>query len=136
MRGWDVGGDYSRPIPRRIVESAGVPREAFGVSKRVTAVAFNEFLAPPALARYRAWLAENRSQWLRRGRLPPPLGRSYETAAAGVADMVERVLRNSPLLWRLAPSLDSPSRFRRHAFAWAATEVSARYRRDFIGPIG
>ena len=33
MRPWDVPGDYSRPICRRIAETAGVPREAFGLRK-------------------------------------------------------------------------------------------------------
>lgn len=33
MQPWQIGGDYDRPIPRRIVESAGVPRELFGVDK-------------------------------------------------------------------------------------------------------
>lgn len=33
MRKWDVSGDYSRPICRRIVENAGVPRELFGKQK-------------------------------------------------------------------------------------------------------
>jgi hypothetical protein len=35
MRPWSVGGDYDRPIPRRILEEKGVPREAFGYRKRV-----------------------------------------------------------------------------------------------------
>jgi hypothetical protein len=35
MRPWDVPGDYSRPICRRIAETAGVPREAFGIQKLV-----------------------------------------------------------------------------------------------------
>jgi hypothetical protein len=30
MRPWSVGGDYDRPIPRRIAEEAGVPRQWFG----------------------------------------------------------------------------------------------------------
>ena len=33
MRPWSVGGSYDKPIPRRIVESVGVPREAFGMKK-------------------------------------------------------------------------------------------------------
>src|SRR5262249_2283017 len=37
MAPWDVPGDYSRPICRRIVEDAGVAREAFGQAKRVAA---------------------------------------------------------------------------------------------------
>ena len=136
MRAWDVPGDYSRPIPRRIVESAGVPRDAFGTSKRVTAVAFSEFLTPASLDRYRAWLVEHRNEWLRHGRLPPPLGQTYERLAGAATDTMERLLQKTPGLWRLAPSLDSPSRLRRHAFAWAVSEVSARYRDRFTGEIG
>jgi len=33
MRPWCVGGDYDRPIPRRIVEEAGIPRDGFGRAK-------------------------------------------------------------------------------------------------------
>lgn len=38
MAPWMVGGDYDRPIPRRIVESAGVDRQAFGQAKKAVAV--------------------------------------------------------------------------------------------------
>jgi len=34
MRPWVVGGDYDRPIPRRIIEERGVPRGWFARSKR------------------------------------------------------------------------------------------------------
>jgi hypothetical protein len=34
MAKWSIGGDYDRPVPRRIAEEAGVPRESFGVAKR------------------------------------------------------------------------------------------------------
>jgi hypothetical protein len=30
---WSIGGDYDRPIARRIIEEAGVPRELFGQHK-------------------------------------------------------------------------------------------------------
>lgn len=33
MNPWSVGGDYNRPIPRRMAEEAGVPRSAFGSRK-------------------------------------------------------------------------------------------------------
>src|SRR2546426_6038614 len=33
MAPWDVDAGYSRPICRRILETAGVPREAFGDRK-------------------------------------------------------------------------------------------------------
>lgn len=38
MAPWSIPGDYDRPIPRRIVESAGVPRECFGQKKSATTV--------------------------------------------------------------------------------------------------
>lgn len=34
MADYSVGGEYDRPIPRRIVEEKGVPREAFGFKKQ------------------------------------------------------------------------------------------------------
>jgi hypothetical protein len=37
MRAFTVGGDYDRPIPRRIVEEVGIPRNEFGVGKCATA---------------------------------------------------------------------------------------------------
>jgi hypothetical protein len=36
MRPWSIGGDYDRPIPRRIAEEAGLPRNRFGVRKAAT----------------------------------------------------------------------------------------------------
>jgi hypothetical protein len=33
MRPWSVGGDYDRPIPRRLAEEAGIPRDRFGTGK-------------------------------------------------------------------------------------------------------
>lgn len=36
MQSWTLGNNYDRPIPRRIVESAGVPRASFGRKKAAT----------------------------------------------------------------------------------------------------
>ncbi len=33
MKPYSIGGDYDRPIPRRIAEEAGVTRESFGIQK-------------------------------------------------------------------------------------------------------
>ena len=35
MQPWSVGGDYDRPVPRRIAEAAGLDRESFGRQKKV-----------------------------------------------------------------------------------------------------
>jgi hypothetical protein len=40
MASYSIGGEYDRPIPRRIVESAGVPGEVFGQKKRATGLIF------------------------------------------------------------------------------------------------
>ena len=40
MKEWDIGGIYSRPICRRVLEERGVPREAFGQHKTGASVRF------------------------------------------------------------------------------------------------
>jgi hypothetical protein len=133
MLPWEVPGEYSRPIPRRIAESAGLPRSAFGTVKRASAVSLREFLSPVSLKAYQGWLAKHRIEWMRRGRLPPPVSEDYERIADRVACRIESALHKTPLLWRLAPpnALEQPSRLRRYAFPWAVSEVSMRYRQHF-----
>jgi hypothetical protein len=43
MAPYSLGGDYDRPIPRRILEEAGVPRGAFGQAKKATTLSFFGF---------------------------------------------------------------------------------------------
>jgi hypothetical protein len=38
MAPWSIGGSYDRPIPRRIAEEAGVPRSAFGMTKKAASM--------------------------------------------------------------------------------------------------
>lgn len=38
MAAWSVGNSYDRPIPRRIVETAGIPRHIFGYKKHASGV--------------------------------------------------------------------------------------------------
>lgn len=40
MKPWSLGTSYDRPIPRRIVEEAGVPREWFGMKKRAVSAMY------------------------------------------------------------------------------------------------
>lgn len=37
MKPWTLGGKYDRPIPRRIIEEAGIPRGLFGLRKKAGA---------------------------------------------------------------------------------------------------
>lgn len=49
MAPWTLGNDYDRPIPRRIVEQAGVPRSLFGQKKKAITTPYqsNMGLNPP-----------------------------------------------------------------------------------------
>jgi hypothetical protein len=40
LAAYSVGGSYDRPICRRLLEQAGVPRELFGMAKKAAAVGF------------------------------------------------------------------------------------------------
>jgi len=48
MTPWRLGGSYDRPIARRIIEEAGIPRGTFGVTKGATA--FYRFRSPEDLS--------------------------------------------------------------------------------------
>lgn len=79
MQPWRLGTDYDRPIPRRIAEEAGVPRDAFGTRKMFTAtqVANLRQIAPilfdMQVARYAPAIAD----W--------PFTRHQPALAAGIA---------------------------------------------------
>lgn len=60
MAPWSVGGDYDRPIPRRIVEEAGVERGAFARENKATAVWFGkespqDIMTPDSFADFQAF---------------------------------------------------------------------------------
>lgn len=143
MKPWDVGTDYSRPICRRIVESAGVPREMFGNEKKATwviMIRMKQFLSPASMDDYLSWLAANRRAWLRKGRVPPVLDRRFDMfevklrnfAASAAADSAPawrlnamRATGVARVAWRLA---DGPTYLRRGLFGWAMEHHRAKYR--------
>lgn len=47
MKPWIVGESYQRPIPRRIIEEAGVPRGSFATRKRAGAAVYTDTLLGP-----------------------------------------------------------------------------------------
>lgn len=61
MQPWSVDSGYSRPICRRIVEEAGIPREAFGLDKQASSVLLLESpdnWSEESLANLRSWAVE------------------------------------------------------------------------------
>ena len=76
MAPWDIPGDYSRPIARRIVETAGVPRELFGMSKKATSVllftiTIDSRLSSQTRRQYYEFLNNQTNTWLSQGSIPP-----------------------------------------------------------------
>jgi hypothetical protein len=141
MSRWDVRGDYSRPICRRIAEDAGIPRPWFGVEKKAASVLFfngTSFLAPDALAAYLQWLEANSGAWLRAGVEPPvPMpGRpesvlrgavarltkiiEHQTGRANFDGVLGRVVRRVGVWAQREPLF-------RWVFPWAAERAQAAY---------
>ena len=130
MHAWDVGGAYSRPIPRRIVETAGIERGSFGVSKRATSVLLHnepQFLTDESLERYLAWLRLRRREWIRHGRIPPLLSPTLDGRIAAASVFVGERLPN-----RLHGAV--ASRIRRPAPADARRRGSTARASVAIGP--
>lgn len=147
MRPWDVGGRYSRPICRRVVEQAGVPRGAFGMRKRYASRWFAtqpDFLTPASSFRFLNWLGKQRGYLLRRAQLPPLRSRLLDRwRFAGLHALRALVIRlpgyqrywrrRGPLVFIASLDMDSAPEmpplfgFRRRVMPWAIEEAKRRY---------
>lgn len=138
---WDIGGKDARPICRRIVEEAGVPRAWFGHGKRGVSVQLfrpGRFLEPQTTEDYFRWLAETPDEWRKRGRmLPPPfLARMFDFILSHLIGVLRFMLIIKPLcrirlyvvpLRRLLHRLDGPVYLFRYIFPWALARTQALY---------
>jgi hypothetical protein len=135
MKDWDVPGDYSRPICRRIVEEAGVPRELFGRSKRAVSVLFNsseQFLTRESLEDYLSWLKANRREWIRHGRLPPAHNQTIDRWKQQAREQFTARFGEKPLLWRISSRMEETNTaLRRYIFPWALERNEKLYPRPF-----
>lgn len=131
MKPWDVAGDYSRPICRRLCEDAGVPRELFGRSKRNASVIlhnYDEFLTTDSRADYFQWLCENSYRWWAKGRVPPVRSAVWDRVAFVGTRAIASLLKRLPILWRWSGHLETgPVSARRFVFAWALERAKGRY---------
>jgi hypothetical protein len=141
MKPWDVGGSYNRPIPRRIIETAGIPRGSFATRKRAGSVLLfhrDSFLCPSSLEDFLRWLGDQGEEWCRRGQVPhvPIAGRrTWRQRAAGVAAGGIQVLARAAghrLRFldaagrRLALVANREPLFR-YLFPWAMARAKERY---------
>ena len=146
LAAWRVPGAYNRPICRRILEEAGVPRQAFGTAKKNTSVLMFErrtFLSPDSWHEYSGWLAERHVQGATHRRAPPPLLRRgptrLQTAAQHIAAALHAVARIAPHRLRLVASLawrvgafGSEEPLFRFCFPWALEQAKGRYSRACV----
>ena len=145
---WDVGGDYTRPICRRIVESAGVARQAFGMVKSMASrwyVQEPNNLTPESAQDYFQFLTEHRGDWWRRLRIPPSRNRSWDNAKLRALRSLSTTLIRMPGWYRLQlnrwpvlrglSALGAPNPpycpmvigTRRYYFPWAVERCKKRY---------
>ncbi len=74
MKQWNVPGKYNRPICRRIVEGAGVPRNAFGRTKQRTTVELSHrgtFITEDSQKDLYSWLKNQKSVFRQKGKIFP-----------------------------------------------------------------
>jgi hypothetical protein len=149
MKPWDVGGRYNRPICRRVVEQAGVPREVFGAHKRFASRWFAtqpDYLTPTSSRRFLSWLGEQRGYLLRRGQLPPLRSKLLDRWRFTALHAIRALLIRTPgyqRYWRYrgpflfianldmdgAPKMPPLFGFRRRVMPWAVEEAKSRYER-------
>jgi hypothetical protein len=144
LASWDIGGDYSRPICRRIVEGEGVPGNLFGTVKKASSVLFYDhqsFLSPNSREDYTRWLEQNAGAWLARQRIPPrvvarPLA-PIQAAARILAGTLRPLAEGAPpRLERLKYLLDRLEDAGRREFLfyfmfpWATERAKAAYAMD------
>ncbi|MFN3652461.1 MAG: hypothetical protein ACK47B_23035 [Armatimonadota bacterium] len=147
MRSWDVPGDYSRPICRRIVEEAGVPRELFGVSKKAASVLLgtgDSRLSERGQSDYRDWLRLHSDALAARRRVPTHLSgdllaRMYAPYRTGMR-VARKIARSAPKSLRpraaqLLSHLEGPEyrlNLFRYAYPWAVEQAKDRYRTLYV----
>jgi len=150
LKKWDIGGDYTRPICRRIVEEAGVPRTAFGQQKSFASqwLGMGEVdLTPAATEEFRRYLGELKMRFVSRGKVPPGLSPLIDDGIANLAYAVSGPLLRTPGLFRTGayqwpllgnlvglripnpPCAPLVLGTRRYLFQWAVSRVMACYAR-------
>jgi hypothetical protein len=149
LAAWDVPGDYSRPICRRIVEEAGVPRAMFGAKKKAVTSIFGHgetLLTETTRAEYHRWLRkyEGSGNGHSEGKPKAParlllaLNSRFYVLLRLVRLLTsclphragERVRRR---LLAIQRKLDVRVDLVRHIFPWAVERLGQIYKREIVG---
>ena len=127
MSPWSLHQDYDRPIPRRIAESAGVPRTLFGQRKRAQVRFYGDPMDPDLRDEFRDYLGSHVGHLRPRLRVIEFLHSVDHT----LMKLVRRTLglRETPSLVRLV----APNHFDRRSlvYVWATDSLASRFAADY-----
>ena len=130
MSSWRLGTRYDRPIPRRLVEEEGVPRDAFAKEKRAITQPFWLQRASPAcmsrasLADFAAFVARCNREY--------PLGalqmRAHSAARKGYYKLRRRLRPFGPVDPYYSPAYEAVATSEPLRFHWSVERRRAAYR--------
>ena len=142
MKSWDVPGDYSRPICRRVVDEAGVPREQLAQGKRYGSVRLSNrsmFWSTQLGGEYTRWLRARKKLWSAKWHLPPlwisRAARPFQIVAMAVAGTISRVTGLGPedhSAIRRIHGLSNSEHLYKFVFPWAVEKAKERYHRTKV----
>jgi hypothetical protein len=135
MQPWSVGGNYDRPIPRRLCEEAGLARESFGTRKLASGHShLNDAsrFSPRSLELYRSFVqqshatvaAQAQRRWRARARLRQ---RAWDLLRPRQRYVRSNRLRRSLPFLLNAPPIPIPWAFM-FTFQWTVATLRDRYR--------
>ena len=141
MGPWDTGGNYTRPICRRIVEEAGVPRSSFGVGKRGVSFVphtINQSITKSSREDFLAWLDEHakRSDQGEAPLISPELARILDSIVPKLEKFIDRLIPvlSRRGLWQVRNAcvvvqkrLTKPYYHYRYLVHWAIDRAKKRY---------
>lgn len=131
MRPWLLNTDYDRPIPRRIVESAGVPRAYFGNRKKAIVQHYSFPKNESLRAMYRDWLSERHGSSYLELRVMEGLNRVLFLGARVIEVCVDRL--GFRIRFARVQMIGSRIDLEHELHVWAVNELTRgydRYRTD------
>lgn len=130
---WSVGGDYDRPICRRIAEEAGVVRSSFGQKKRVMSRSFGTrglewYLGPASLQEFREYMAHHPPTWKTVDLSMYWIARWSEGTASGVGRFSYQVEKRLRKITKPLRRYSRPFDETRQLFHWSFGKMTQKYR--------
>jgi hypothetical protein len=132
MDEWSVGGEYDRPICRRIAEEAGIARSSFGQKKRVMSRSFGNkglewYFGAWSLRDFREYAERQPMTWKSSDLLLHRIARLSEGIAAGVGRFSYRVEKNLRKLSGPLQRYQRPLDETRQLFHWSFEKMMHKY---------